>query len=413
MPMTSTPIRLNDDATGPRYERVTRAVWDAINAGVYRPGDPLPDTRTLSKQLAISPVTTHRGMRELVRRGIVQRVRGKGTFVSQAGPPGPYLAAKRLAVLLRPGTSLSDYYHGAIIEGIQHGAGILRIKLMLLQQGEEGGDACDGRLVIAPRAGELRDLAASQQACGGQMLVIGARSDAPSIPWIDVDNLALATQAVEHLARLGHRRFGFVGGGDDVSNSRDRCAGFDQALAARQAELEVPPWHLRESGWRLGDRNRDELTSRLLRRDRPTAIFAGGYYFALDVYAAARVAGLRIPQDLSVIGVDDPPSAVYLMPPLTTFRQPLQQLGMMAIHALAGRLGASGEGVLDRQLPAELITRGSTARPPSAAGAVAATTTAPAQPAAATPPPPVHGNAPRRRAGGTKRPPAARPRTLL
>ncbi|MEM6560999.1 MAG: substrate-binding domain-containing protein, partial [Planctomycetota bacterium] len=102
-----------------------------------------------------------------------------------------------------------------------------------------------------------------------------------------------------------------------------------------------------------------ELTARLAAPDRPTAVFACGYYFALDVYNAAQAAGLDVPTDLSVIGVDDPPSAEFLSPSLTTFRQPLTKLGYASVELLVGRINGQTEPVR-RTLRAELMVRNST-----------------------------------------------------
>jgi LacI family transcriptional regulator len=94
---------------------------------------------------------------------------------------------------------------------------------------------------------------------------------------------------------------------------------------------------------------------------KPTAIFAAGYYYALDCYAAAQTVGLRVPEDLSVVGVDDPPSAPFLSPPMTTLRQPLMQMGHAAITALHELIQRSGSDMVNRTLWAELVIRRSSA----------------------------------------------------
>jgi DNA-binding LacI/PurR family transcriptional regulator len=89
-------------------------------------------------------------------------------------------------------------------------------------------------------------------------------------------------------------------------------------------------------------------------------VFAAGYYFALDVYAAAQTAGLRIGEELSVVGVDDPPSAGFLNPPLTTLRQPLLQMGHNAVTALVETCRNAGAEATRRMLRPELVIRRST-----------------------------------------------------
>jgi DNA-binding LacI/PurR family transcriptional regulator len=117
--------------------------------------------------------------------------------------------------------------------------------------------------------------------------------------------------------------------------------------------------------WHLDDRERLTLVRALGRPDRPTAIFAAGYYFALDVYGAAATVGLRIPEDLSVVGVDDPPSAAHLSPPITTLRQPLVQLGQSAVTALVEQIQRNNGDPSSRTLCAELIVRRSTGPRPA------------------------------------------------
>jgi LacI family transcriptional regulator len=98
-----------------------------------------------------------------------------------------------------------------------------------------------------------------------------------------------------------------------------------------------PKLMLREEGWRVGEQHMGRLRE-MLTKHKPTAVFAAGYYFALDVYSTAESCGMRIPNDLSVLGVDDPASAAHLSPPLTTFRQPLIDIGRMAVSELMQNL---------------------------------------------------------------------------
>ncbi|MCS6829614.1 MAG: substrate-binding domain-containing protein [Armatimonadota bacterium] len=118
-----------------------------------------------------------------------------------------------------------------------------------------------------------------------------------------------------------------------------------------------------------GDRKpASEATRRALRQmlhssDRPTAFFCGGYYLALDVVRTAREEGLRIPEDLSVVGFDDPVSASLLSPPLTTVRQPLDEMGRLATLMLLQWLTNMEPPRQSVVLPTQLMVRGSTGAP--------------------------------------------------
>ncbi|MCS7158811.1 MAG: substrate-binding domain-containing protein, partial [Blastocatellia bacterium] len=153
-------------------------------------------------------------------------------------------------------------------------------------------------------------------------------------PTVDTDNYGAARQAAEYLLGLGHRRFIGLFGALETFNSRDRWRGFRDALhAADIAETDV--WtFMTPYADEVDEAVREGIRTVLRLPNRPTAIFAGGYYLALSVLQTLRQAGLRVPDDVSLIGFDDPPSAALAEPPLTTFRQPLEQLGARAVQRL-------------------------------------------------------------------------------
>ena len=107
------------------------------------------------------------------------------------------------------------------------------------------------------------------------------------------------------------------------------------------------------------------MSSRCRNSKRPTAIFAAGYYFALNVYSAAATLGLKIPEDLTIVGVDDPASASQMSPPLTTLRQPLVELGREAVGVLCDYFHRENTELASRMLGAELVVRKSSGPPPS------------------------------------------------
>ena len=152
-----------------------------------------------------------------------------------------------------------------------------------------------------------------------------------------------------NLLGLGHRRIGAIAGPGDYLCSRARIDGYRSAL--ERGGVRFDPALVRhgdfqhEGGFIRGG----ELLSL---PERPTAIFAGGDQQAFGVYEAARRCGLRIPQDLSVVGFDDLPVARWVSPPLTTVRQPLAEMGGTA----AQMLGELIEGLPLRSSRVELST---------------------------------------------------------
>lgn len=345
----------------PLYQLVKEAIRTAIDAGSFKPGEQIPSTKELGEQLSVSLVTAHRALQELVAAGVLQRAQGRGTFVhDRYHDQTRTLSEYRVGLLFHREASLADFYHGAILEGARQGADEHALDLILLRFGEDVRNECNGYLFVNPIPQDVEALA--HRATKRQpALVIGARSSVKNVAWHDVDNVQLGRIAVQHLAALGHRRIGYVGSGGQMSNSLDRWQGF--AEECRALGIEPDERHILKSvSWRLDERQERDMLLNMLSDDRPpTAVFAAGYFFALDVYAAAATAGLRIPADLSIIGVDDPPSAAHLAPPLTTLRQPLIDLGKSAVTALCQHMRRDPDPMLNVLHQPQLIERGSTA----------------------------------------------------
>lgn len=344
----------------PLYLTARDAVREAIDNGVFPPGEQMPSTKELSEQLSVSLVTAHRALQELVSNGVLSRSQGRGTFVHERYfDRRKTIADTRLGLIFHAESSLADYYHGQILEGVRQAAQHLATDLVMLRYGEDIRGECNGYLFVNPMGDEaehLSNIAKAKQ----PIMALGARVPNRKISCIDVDNVDLARQAVAHLTSLGHTQIAYVGGADEISNSLDRWNGF--LTACRERGIKPQESHIIKGlSWRLDERERMALIRVLSGPGRPTAVFAAGYYFALDVYGAASTVGLKIPDDFSLVGVDDPPSAAHLSPPMTTLRQPLVQLGHAAVTTLYEQIQASRNEQIQRTLWAELVIRRSSA----------------------------------------------------
>lgn len=372
MPSPTRQLRPIDAEPGtPLYHTVQKAVRSAIDAGTFAPGDQLPSTKELARQMSVSLVTVHRALQELVGSGVLRRGQGRGTFVHEDyRDRAETSAGLRFGLVFHRESSLADYYHGQVLEGVRQGADELGVDMVLLRFGEDWRNECQGYLYVnpfrdqltrSPRFGAKRGARTQSSASAPPVMVVGANFDLEGVSSVDTDNRDAARQAVHHLHGLGHTRVAYVGGSGDVSNDIDRRRGYTEALTAFGLR-EHPSWVVTSPGWQLDEMRRRHLVELLRTPMRPTAVFAAGYYFVLDVYAAATEAGLRIPEDLSVIGVDDPPSAAHLSPALTTLRQPLTELGRLAAVGLFDQVGGSHPAVRRTTLMAELVVRKSTDR---------------------------------------------------
>ena len=177
-------------------------------------------------------------------------------------------------------------------------------------------------------------------------------------PFISADDRIAMDIAVAHLAPLGHHRIGLAIGPARFMPSVRKLVGFVDALgthlgldAARGALVDRRD-HLLRRGGRRGDQQ--------LLEQGATAIVCGSDMMAIGAIRAARVAGLDVPGDVSVIGFDDSPLVAFLDPPLTTVRQPVAQMGGTAVAALADAIG--GDPVASREylFAPELVLRAST-----------------------------------------------------
>ncbi|MBT8227259.1 MAG: LacI family DNA-binding transcriptional regulator [Dactylosporangium sp.] len=180
------------------------------------------------------------------------------------------------------------------------------------------------------------------------------------VPTIGATNWAGGLSATEHLAGLGHRRIGFIVGPKRLLCSRARFDGYRAGLEAADlpfdAELMCQGDFYHESGYEGG-------RALLNLADPPTAIFASSDQMACGVYEAVRRKGLRIPEDISVVGFDDLPEARWASPPLTTVRQPLAEMGLLAAKTIL-RLARGDELETPKlELATELVVRDSTAPP--------------------------------------------------
>ncbi|MQA84555.1 MAG: LacI family DNA-binding transcriptional regulator [Streptosporangiales bacterium] len=217
----------------------------------------------------------------------------------------------------------------------------------------------DGVILVTSRLGPEQYVQLEQT---GAALVVVDPVDVPppGIASVGATNWAGGLAATEHLIALGHRRIAVIGGPQGMLCTQARIDGYRAAL--ERAGLTTDRDLIRfgdfhhEGGFR-------EASALLAAERPPTAIFAGSDQQALGAYEAARQAGLSIPRDLSVVGFDDLPLCRWVSPPMTTIRQPLEEMGRIAARTLFQLL--EGQALVSPrvELTTELQVRLSTAAP--------------------------------------------------
>ena len=165
--------------------------------------------------------------------------------------------------------------------------------------------------------------------------------------------------ATEHLIRLGHRHIAHIAGAAHHLDSKERCDGY--FLAHQRAGLSVDP-RLIVAGDFL-EASGERAMHQLLEVGAPfTAVFCANDQMLWGARRALYRRGIRVPEDISLVGVDDLPQSAYMTPPITTVRQPIHDLGRAAAIAVLQALGAAPQQSIGHP-PLELIVRETTAPP--------------------------------------------------
>jgi DNA-binding LacI/PurR family transcriptional regulator len=184
--------------------------------------------------------------------------------------------------------------------------------------------------------------------------VVAAASTARRSPLIvSIDQYRGARAAVRHLAELGHTRILHLAGPMNALDAIERARGWRDELAAHRLEIAVPDvgdWSA-ASGYRLGLQ---------LDIEPGSAVFVGNDHMSIGLLSALRERGLRVPEDVSVVGFDDVPEAGYLFPPLTTVRQDFGTLGEIIMQKVLIAIEEPETATEDTPLPTHLILRQST-----------------------------------------------------
>ncbi|MBZ9782115.1 LacI family transcriptional regulator [Pseudomonas sp. REP124] len=177
-------------------------------------------------------------------------------------------------------------------------------------------------------------------------------------PTISLDNRAAAKAMTEHLIGLGHRRIGLIKGPKSSPLTRDRVAGYQDALQA--AGITCDPALICHGDFTL-QAGHDGAAALLALSERPTALFCENDEMAIGALKRIKEQGLRVPEDISLVGFDDIPFAAYCDPPLTTIAQPAEVFGQKAVEMLIALIEKKPLAERHVVLPFELALRGSTA----------------------------------------------------
>ena len=214
----------------------------------------------------------------------------------------------------------------------------------------------DGLIIIS--TGEASDLHDLLQGLTTPTVLLDREVTHVHCDLVETAHLQGGQMATEHLVARGHRRIACIGGPADLSPSAQRIQGWRNALAAAALADDLL-WHSDFSSQGGFNAMQEILQS----GQQPTAVFVCNDLMGIGALSAAHEAGLRIPQDLSVIGFDDIELARFTSPPLTTIVQPKQRIGRLAVDMLLERIQGGRTDTKQVLLQPELVVRASTSSP--------------------------------------------------
>lgn len=350
---------LDRSSDKPTHKLVRERLEQLLRDGVYRPGSQLPSEPDIAAALQVSRMTANRAILALVADGVLERSKGRGTFVSQNVPRTSGLRRVVGVANEEPSYAWEDFYFGVLLSSLSRACQQSGLEFSVLDRLHPSLDQIDdstGVILIAfphHQQSVARDLADR----AGRVVALGCSWDDFPWPTVDSDNLLGAGLAVEHLAGLGHRDIAYVGAFPEDSNTQDRWRGYNVQMQLRGLRPYRPLFFSRMDG---SDEHTDGLVLDLLTGIRPpSAIFAAGAEVALRITALARRLDLRLPLDLSLVAYDEPSYFSLIEPAMTTVRQPLREMAENALQILL-RDSTAAPGHVVRHVPT-LVVQASTA----------------------------------------------------
>ena len=210
------------------------------------------------------------------------------------------------------------------------------------------GSITDGMIIVTP--------AATNFSTDAPVVAIDPNNESPDCPAIIATNRAGALAAMAYLTGLGHRRIGHITGRLDLISANRRLRGYKEGLAAAGIPLDEK---LIQIGDYLTECAVECARTLLSLDDPPTAIFAANDMSAIGVYQVAREMGLRIPEDLSVVGFDNLRESALLNPPLTTVDQFISKTGTLAVDMVVRLVKGEALETNLHKIPTQLVVRDS------------------------------------------------------
>lgn len=354
----------------PLYLQVKEYLKDKILSGEFKPLERIPSDEDYAKSLGVSATTLEYALQELVKEKLVFRIKRKGTFVSNKvsfesnslciGVVIPDIKDPMVAdVLMGIESELTKREYSLIYvnSNWDFEREVLLIK-QLLNRGVKGlivypTDEMCARSDTASRYFRRLDV---------PLVMIDRCPSSLNVHFVTSNNRDGAYKAVEYLITQGHKKIAHITTRYSTTFTiKERLEGYINALLDNNIEVEERLILREFSGYGKRDHNQNiEIIRKFLRTNRDiTAIFAVNDPVAYEVYTAIKKEGMKIPEDISVVGFDDSQIALFLSPPLTTVHQKKTGMGEKAVELLVDIIEGKISHIVQIFLPTELIIRDS------------------------------------------------------
>jgi GntR family transcriptional regulator of arabinose operon len=343
---------VNFDNPAHLYEQIVADIRGKIVAGELKPGDRLETQAELATKYNVSLITVKNALALLVNEGLLFSRAGKGTFVLESQSKGLNLSEhKTIGLVLR---DLKHPYFSMIVHSVEERAYEMGFNVLLsgssgnIEKEESQIDkfrtmGVDG-LVIASLSLEYRATDYIQRLHGENFpYVMVSYIHDPDFWYVGSDQELGGYMATEHLIRTGYRSVGYVHMGGKNLLSEVRKNGYARALmefdrpydADAVFTLDPARYDFGTDRFQLGSRFARDFASSTR---KPEALFFYNDMCALGFIQGATDAGMRVPEDIAVVGFDDATVAQYASVPLTTIHQPVDKIGRMAVEIIQKRI---------------------------------------------------------------------------
>jgi GntR family transcriptional regulator of arabinose operon len=351
-----------------KYREIVEKLQDDISSGKYKPGQRLPSEAELVRRYHASRMTVFRAMHELQTLGAVTRRVGSGTFVSSNLKSGSYVFG-----LLIPELGQTEIFE-VICKGMMEAPESAHHSLLWgntasseNEKEEVAEQLC--RHYIARRVSGVffAPLEFTESRFEANQRIVTALNKA-NIPvvlldrcieryprrsnydLIGIDNRRTAYAAAEHLMNRGAKRIAFFARPASAPTVDARIAGYREATQALAKQSGRDMVH-------LGDASDTKFVKSILKRDRPDAFLCANDLTAGNLMHTLLSIGMRVPDDIRIVGIDDVKYARLLPVPLTTQHQPCREIGRMALSVMLDRISNPGLPPRDVLLGCQLIIR--------------------------------------------------------